>query len=327
MVVKIAISILFGLGAFGLSQMLDERAEGQMLLAIGGSVFVSGVAFVVQFLTEVESRLEVLQDSMRQVEERYEHHSQQIARVTKEQFEKISDATELFGAVEASALRIDPITQLVRDATTVAQRGDSLVSRFAQSEITRLSGYLKHLGQQAAVRYEGEDRDWLLGLTRAAMRTIDATSLTTTDAGGRSFMDGGLWNGDLGQKYLVAQQTAGRRQVKIRRIFIFDRPEFKDDKDLVNILRQHIQAGVEVRTLTPSQDHYSFTDFIVFDGELCYHTQPASPFGDSRPIIASTVLITAPDQVQERIAYFEGLWSEAAPYALPAAIPTQQQRG
>ena len=244
--------------------------------------------------------------------------------MTREQFEKISDATELFGAVEASALRIDRITQLVKIATTVAQRDDSLVSRFAQFEITRLSGYLKDLGQQAAVTYEGEDRDWLLGLTKAAVKTIDATSLTTTDAGGRSFMDGGLWTGDLGQKYLVAQQTAGRRDVKIRRIFIFDRPEFKDDKDLVNILRQHIAAGVEVRTLTPGQDHYSFTDFIVFDGELCYQTQPASPFGDSRPIIATTVLITAPDRVQERAAYFEELWNEATPYALPP-VPSQRQ--
>jgi hypothetical protein len=326
MVVKIAISIVFGLGAFGLSQMLDESTEGQLLLAIGASVYVSGIAFVVQFLIDVESRLEHLQDSIGQVEERYELHSQEVSRMTREQFEKINAATQLFGAVEASALRIDRITQLVRDATTVAQRGDHLVSRFAQSEITRLSGYLKDLGQQAAVTYEGEDRDWLLGLTRAAAKTIDATSLTTTDAGGRSFMDGGLWTGDLGQKYLVAQQTAGRRQVKIRRIFIFDRPEFKDDKDLVNILRQHIAAGVEVRTLTPSQDQYSFTDFIVFDGELCYQTQPASPFGDARPIIASTVLITAPDRVQERIAYFEELWNGATPYALPAVIPTQPTR-
>jgi hypothetical protein len=326
MVVKIGISIVFGLGAFGLSQMLDENAEGQMLLAIGASVFVSGIAFVVQFLTEVESRLEVLQDSMAKVEERYEHHSQEIARTTKEQFEKINDATQLFGAVEASALRIDPVTQLVRDATTVARGRDSLVSRFAQFEIARLSGYLKHLGQQAAVTYDGEDRDWLLGLTRAALKTIDATSLTTTDAGGRGSMDGGLWTGDLGQKYLVAQQTAARRQVKIRRIFIFDRPEFKDDKDLVNILRQHITAGVEVRTLTPRQDDYAFTDFIIFDGELCYQTQPASPYGDSRPIIATTVLMTAPDPVQERIAHFEELWNAATPYTLPAAIPTQQQR-
>jgi uncharacterized protein DUF6879 len=327
MIVKIAVAVMFGLGAFALSQTLDAKTEGQTLLAIGTSVFVSGIAFVVQFLLDVEARVEVLQDSMRQVEERYEHHSQEIARMTREQFEKINDATELFGAVEASALRIDRVTQLVRDATTVARDRDSLVSRFAQSEIVRLSGYLKDLGQQAAVAYEGEDRDWLLGLTRAAVKTIDATSLTTTDAGGRSFMDGGLWTGDLGQKYLVAQHTAGRRQVKIRRIFIFDRPEFKDDKDLVNILRQHIAAGVEVRTLTPSQDHYSFTDFIVFDGELCYQTQPASPFGDSRPIIASTVLITAPDRVQERIAHFEELWKEATPYTLPAAIPTQPTRG
>ena len=323
MIVKIAVAIMFGLGGFALSRTLDESTEGRTLLAIGTSVFVSGIAFVVQFLLDVEARVEALQDSMATVEARYEHHSLEIARMTREQFEKINNATQLFGAVEASALRNDRVTQLVRDATTVAADRDSLVSRFAQSEIARLSGYLKDLGQQAAVTYEGEDRDWLLGLTRAAVKTIDATSLTTTDA---SFIDGGLWAGDLGQKYLVAQHTAGRRHVKIRRIFIVDRPEFKDDKDLANILRQHIAAGVEVRTLTPSEDHYPVTDFVVFDGELCYQTQPASPFGDARPIIATTTLITAPERVQERVAYFEELWNAATPYPLPAAISTQQQR-
>ena len=114
--------------------------------------------------------------------------------------------------------------------------------------------------------------------------------------------------------------------MKIRRIFIFDRPEFKDDKDLVNLLRQHIAAGVEVRTLTAGADAYSFTDFIVFDGELCYQTQPASQFGDIRPIIATTLLITAPDRVQERIAQYEELWAAATPFTPPATVPTQSTR-
>ena len=324
---KVMISVAIGLGAFALSQALYHDTETQLLLGIGAAVLVCGIAFMVQFLLDVESRIGYLQDSMREATQRDEHHRREVARMTDEQLEKINDATELFGAVEASALRTDRVTQLVRDAATVARRSDSLVSRFAQYEFSRLSGYLRALGQHAAVPYEGEDRDWLLGLTRVASSTIDATSLTIADPGGGPFTDGGRWTGDLGQKYLVAQQAAVRRGVTIRRIFILDRPEFVDDKTLVHVLRQYLAAGVQVRTLAPGADRYPFTDFIVFDGELCYLTQPASRLGDSRPIVASTTLITAPDSVQERIAQYEELWEAATVYTAAPAIPNQPPGG
>jgi hypothetical protein len=319
------VSAFFGALAFALSLTLDGSAEGETLLAIGTSVFVSGVAFVVQFLVDVEGRVDQLTESMAGVGEKYEEHSKTSEENIRLQFEKINAATELFGAVEASALRIDATTQLVRDATAAVRSSSALVSKFAQGEIGRLASYLEALGQGADVPYDGEDRDWLLGLTKAASSSIDATSLTTVDAGGRGFMDGGLWNSDLGHKYLQEQHAAVRRGVKIRRIFIFDRPEFQHDKDLLNILRRHVAVGVEVRTLAPGLDRYSFIDFIVLDSELVYQSQPESRLGDSRPIIATTTLVTKPDRVLKRIQQYNELWESATEYVPPTTTPLRDE--
>ena len=322
---KIGVSAFFGALALGLSLTLDGSAEAHTLLAIGTSVFVSGIAFVVQFLVDVETRVDQLTDSMAKVGDKYEEHSRASEETIRLQFEKINAATELFGAVEASALRIDATTQLVRDATAAVRSSSALVSKFAQGEIGRLAGYLEALGQGADVPYDGEDRDWLLGLTKAATVSIDATSLTTVDAGGRGFMDGGLWNSDLGHKYLQEQHAAVKRGVKIRRIFIFDRPEFQHDKDLLNILRRHVAIGVEVRTLAPGLDRYSFIDFIVLDGELVYQSQPESRLGDSRPIIATTTLVTKPERVFRRLQQYHELWESATEFIPPPAIPSMRE--
>jgi hypothetical protein len=329
MIAKIGVSVLFGLVAFAASQELNPSAEGPTLLAVGTSVFVSGVAFVVQFLIEVEGRIDTVRDAMDRVEMRYDAHSRETDQMIREEFKKINEATDLFGAVEASALNTDAMTQLVRNSTKVVRGERSLVSAFAQAEINRLSSYLKALGQGADLTYEGADRDWLLGLTRVATVSIDATSLTTVDAGGRGFVDGGLWTSDLGQQYLSAQQDAIRRRVAIRRIFIFDRPDLEHDKDLVTILRQHALIGVQVRTLNPVEvagpGRESFVDFIVIDGVLSYQTTPASRVKDGPPIIATTTLVTDPDRVKQRIDRYQELWDLAKVYSVPV-IPTQPTR-
>src|SRR5690606_6212785 len=127
---------------------------------------------------------------VREMGVRYSDQHALTQALIREEITKVSAATELFGAVEASALRTDVVTQLVRNATSVKRAETPLVFEFAQAEINRLSGYLRDLGQQADVVYDGEDRDWMLGLTRAASESIDATSLTTVDAGGRGSVDG-----------------------------------------------------------------------------------------------------------------------------------------
>jgi hypothetical protein len=323
---KISFSLLFGVVAFLLAlgvDSLSSNVQPQVILGVGASVFISGVAFVVQFLIDVENRIDNVEGTLQSVETRYDEHNRDTRKMITDEFTKINAATELFGAVEASALKTDAVTQLVKNSTAVKRDTPSLVFDFAQAEIMRLSRYLKVLADAGDVVYEGEDRDWLLGLTRVASTSVDATSLTTVDAGGRGFVDGGLWSSDLGQRYLEAQREAIKRGVAIRRLFIIDRPELKDDADFVNVLGQHVDIKVDVRTLMAddiaSTQRSSLIDFIVMDGVLSYQVTPASRVTNRPPTIATTTLVTDERRVAERIARYEDLWNSAQPFVTDRA--------
>jgi hypothetical protein len=305
--VKVLVSVLFGVVGYGASQAVDS-SNVHLVLGLAVSLFIAGIAFVVQFLYDVEKRRE-------EMETEYEARAGETEQRITNGFTKINQATELFGLVEASALKTDAMTQLVRNSTRI-ESSPALVFEFAQAEIARLSEMLKTLGEGGDVTYEGEDRDWLLGLAKTATSTIDATSLTTVDAGGKGFVDGGLWSSDLGQRYLDAQRDAIRRNVAIRRIFIMDRPELVDDPDFLSICRFHEAIGIQVKIFDPSAvasvRRDSLFDFVIFDSVLSYQTTPASRVGDnSRPVIISTRLVTHQSAVQDRIQRFQDLWREA----------------
>ena len=160
--------------------------------------------------------------------------------------------------------------------------------------------------------YEGEDRDWILGLTRHAASTIDAISLTTVDAG----IDGGLWMTDLGQRYLQTQQEAVHRGVKIRRIFVTDRASAAEDRDFQYVCGVHSRMGIEIRVLdaadAPGTRANTMFDFIVFDDSLSYESTPASVPGRSRqPIIINTRLVQDRERVEDRVRRFQELWTAA----------------
>jgi hypothetical protein len=316
MVAKIGVSVLLGVVAFLVSEAFDSRLGNSVLIGIGASIFISGIAFVTQFLMEVDSSVDVVGRGLEGLERSYAAHVDETRQLIKDEFTKINDATELFGLVEASALKTDAMTQLVKYATSIEHNTPSLVFDFAQLEISRLSGYLKDLGQGGDVTYEGEDRDWMLGLTKVVSSTIDATSLTTVDAGGRGYIDGGLWTSDLGHHYLEAQRQAIKRGVQIRRIFIMDRPDLQNDADFVSILRQQASIGVKVKVLRPTEMNptrrASLFDFVVLDGVLSYQATTASRTIDhGRPIIVTTTLVTNGVRVQERIDRFKDLWESA----------------
>src|SRR6185503_10546489 len=94
---KIGVSVLLGAFAFLLSQFLDAGAGPSLVLGIGGSVFVSGVAFVTQFLIDVErqiddvaERIETVGEGLRKVERRYEVHNRDTERMIKDEFANIN---------------------------------------------------------------------------------------------------------------------------------------------------------------------------------------------------------------------------------------------
>jgi hypothetical protein len=316
-ITKIFVSFLFGGVAFVMTRAIESDIDSIIVLGIGVSIFVGGVAFVVQFLIGSENRIHSLDQTIQTVAEAQRNQQAITQSLIKEEFKKVSAATEPFDAVDASALKTDVVIQLVRHATAFTRDDPLLVRQFAQDEIARLSGYLRDLSQQADLVYDGEDRDWMLGLTRAASVSIDATSLTTVDAGGGGVVDGGLWSSDLGQRYLEAQKGAFARGVTIRRIFILD-GDRRDQEDFVSLLRDHLSIGVEVRTLDPRTLNVTqralLVDLIIIDGILVYQSQPAAQTDRNRPRIIETRLVSHPDRVRRSRERYEELWRLAIPF-------------
>lgn len=194
-----------------------------------------------------------------------------------------------------------------------------LILDFALTEISRLVGYVRLLGQLDDLVYDGEDRDWLLGLTRSTRISLDATSVTSIDNRGRGVVDGDLWVSDLGRQYLDAQRHAVARGVKIRRTFIVDTPELLKAADFIDVLRQHAAIGIEVKTLHPNRSaslrRASLFDFIIFDRVLSYHISLTRTRANRSQLdVVSTTLITDPARVADRMAQYEDLWRAASTF-------------
>jgi len=203
----------------------------------------------------------------------------------------------------------------VRNAAVIPA-SPPLLYDFAEAEIARMSEFLKELGEGSDVTYDGEDRDWLLGLARHARSTIDATSFSTVDAGSNGF-DGGFWVSDLGQRYLEVQRDAAQRGVAIRRIFILDRPELKDDPAFLGVYRLQVAMNIQVRFLDASTmpailKIAPLFDFILFDDVLSYEAVPAPRVSSAaNPNIRNTELVLRRRRVDERIERYKNLWSHA----------------
>jgi hypothetical protein len=311
---KLPLKVFVSLSLFAITYLLttvltETATNTDVVVGLGASLFVAGVAFIVQFLYDLEKRLA-------RMEQEYSRHATVNEQRINEGFEKINEATKLFSLVEASALRTDEVTKLVSRAVQI-KPSPELIFDLAQHEIARLSDLLKTLGNEGDATYEGEDRDWMLALTRSVTSTLDATS-TTVDVGGHDFLDGSLWQSDLGQRYLEAQRDAIRRGVRVRRIFILDHPELRDDLNFRKVVSMQDDIGIEVRamdpTLMPGQFIPPVFDLIIFDGVVSYQATPTARVNHlSRQNIASTQLITTQASVRSNIDRFNALWQVATP--------------
>jgi hypothetical protein len=317
---KILIGVVSFWVAFGISTLLPKDEKPEMAWSIGASLFVAGVVFIAHYLFEVERKLDALlqsfDDTRKQLGNQVRLHAEATEHQLREGFSKIHLAEEIFGLREASQLDAEEMMQiakLVRNRTKITSEAPQLIQDFALAEMSRLVEYLKQMGDSNDLTYEGEDQDWLLGLTKVARSEIQATSLSTVDAGGRGFIDGGLWSTDFGQRYLDFQRHAIRtREVRVQRLFILDRKGLNIE-DLHQILRMHLSIGVEVRTLDATVAptlHTRLHDFILFDRKLSYQTTTASSLDSQlNPIIVNITLVTDPERVNRRISEFADLWS------------------
>jgi hypothetical protein len=302
---KITTTLILGGGTYAITNTYDQPVIFSIML----SVFIGGVSLVTQFLIDFSNRLEALEVGQRR-------HLAAVKDMVRTRFANISEATELFGRVESSAMSIDLVKELAHHSANLDPSADQLIHLLAHSEIARVSDFMKELSQHSEITYDGEDRDWLLALTRNAQATIDATSFMAVDASALGFSNGGLWASNLGQSYLEEQQKALDRGVTIRRIFMLDAPEQAQDPELLQICEMQQKLGILVRTLDPltlpSVHGNRMFDFILFDSVISYESTIAAwTRKGTKPPIVSTRLVLSEQRVHERAGGFEELWAAA----------------
>jgi hypothetical protein len=294
-ILKIGLPLLIALLTLAAAEAGGMRGRNSLALAAVAAFACALVLFIV----DTEMRFSVLDARM------------------AEGFAKLGKSAELSSVTDRSILDRALLTDLVQTARQTDERINPLLKRLARRELERVTVLVRQLPVGSEITYEGEDRDWLLGLTREAERSIDAISLSTVDAGVAG-LDGGLWTSDLGIRYLGVQREAIARKVRIRRIFVFADTETAMDETLRDITQQQRDVGVEVRMLglpfIPGWMRQMIFDFIVFDGTVTYETTPeASSAGQKRPGILSTKLAPMPARVRELEERFERLWDAADP--------------
>lgn len=298
---KVTVTLITGFTTYALAQLINE----DFAFEVGISIFLSGVVFVVMYLIEVEGRLD-------NVEEGQQRHAGSTENLLQTGFRSFSRATGTFAVLQSSKTPTERVMKLVDNISHLDTEND-LVFRFAQTEIERLGMLMHDLTHGNDSVYEGEDRDWMLNLTRSASRSIDAISLTTVDLG----VDGGLWLTDLGQRYLQLQRDAIARGVVTRRVFVAEEADKLERPDFLEICEMHQRLGVKVKVLdlhdAPGTLMNTMFDFIVFDNALSYESIPASQRTNQKKpiIIITTRLVREEARVKERVSRFAELWEAA----------------
>jgi hypothetical protein len=300
---NLTIGLIFKLGIpllLGVITIVSANVSGmssQDSLQLGA--LVVGVFVLAMFLIDFEVRFLHLSDGLAQA------------------LSGLDESSRLSALAEQSALDANLLTDVIEVAGQVDDSVHPLLLRLARAEVSRVTRFIRQLPAEDEIAYDGEDREWMLGLTREVTRSVDAISLSTVDAGMRDF-DGGLWTSDLGTRYLELQRKAIARGVQIRRIFVFENVELAGDETFLKITELQRKAGVKVRmldhSLIPEYLRAMIFDFIVFDGALSYETTTATALGaGTRPLIVRTVLGLMPKRVDELQNRFEELWDAADP--------------
>jgi hypothetical protein len=300
LVIRILVTMALGGGTYLLGNVVHQAPAQSLML----SVFVGGVVLVLQLLIEFETRvtaLEVGQDRL----------AAEVRSVVAQTFSAVSEATELFGRVEASALR-DDVVRTARSALRIGRPAPLLVD-LARAQLERTSHLLEQVGGSSEVSYDGEDRDWLLSLTYHVKSTLDATSRGSFGPDGR-FVDEGLWRTELGRRYLEMQARALRNGVTIRRVFILDGAELLGDPDFREICDEQRDLGILVRAVVLQKVRsagVSFVaDFILFDDAVSYESTLLRPrTGQGQPMYVATTLVLDRVRIGQQRQRFDELWA------------------
>jgi hypothetical protein len=297
---KMAWTVLTGFIAFAGSALLDDvfhvSSADQILLTF----ITGGVTLIVQYLAEFEQKLRSFEVYERDV-------LTELGSTIRRSFAGVNEATDLHEEMERSTLNVDVLKQVIRRAGHFTNMTSPLVRRLADGEVERLAGTLQSLAGGHELFYDGEDREFLLGLTRRAQKSILATSWTTKDGPEADF-----WFTDLAARYLDLQRTALRRGVEVKRVFIFESPELAHTARVQRILAVQRSVGVHYKVLGvgPLPSDGSIADFVIFDGEVSHDTAPVTRRDESGAL--TTRIVLDQEHVLNRMLRFQELWDLAS---------------
>jgi hypothetical protein len=295
-VLKVGFPLLIGLITLVAANLGGMQVRNTLELA---AIVAFGVALII-FIVDTEIRISAV--------------GERVATG----FARIGTLAELSAKMERSSLGPVLLAEFLETASQVDGRVNPLLQRVARQEVERVTAFVRQLQVGGEITYDGEDRDWLLGLTQEAESSIDAISLSTVDAGVLG-LDGGLWTSDLGIRYLDDQRKAIARKVRIRRIFVVEHEAMAHDESFLRVTQMQRNAGVQVRMLDqkliPDYLQSMIFDFIIFDGVVSYETAAGAPFtaGQPRPGTLRTRLAPEPTRVRDLEQRFEQLWERADP--------------
>ncbi|WP_327290184.1 hypothetical protein [Streptomyces sp. NBC_01198] len=269
-----------------LSYLLTNLADQPEIWKITVSVFIAGAALIVQYLADFEGQLSA--------------HALEVKTLVRDGLTGFNDATRLSALLEESPIGSAEVEQLSRTVVEFGAGRPDLLYVFARSEIARLAGLLADLRGNHA-DYEGEDRDWLLSLTRCAAVSVDAASTS---------VDREFWDTDLGRHYESAQEAAVRRGVPVRRLIIVNTPA-EIDTAVTEVRDRQKSLGIDVRvlavsTLSAAERRDSVKNFVLFDGAVGYESSTE----DSDPSRIYETSLAIGDRVTERVRRFQVLWAK-----------------
>ncbi|MFI0367035.1 DUF6879 family protein [Actinomadura sp. 1N219] len=277
-----------GAGAFAflITNVVADQSIAQSLTL---SILIGGVVMLVELLVDFDKRVEGIERWMRATDLAIESAKWQQA---------LGD----------SALDREAFTRFREAVVNFGQDCPPLIRRFAELVVKADTDLIDSLSRgEREVTCDGEDHDWILQLTGATTKTLDATSTTTVDGTGENF-SGGFWTSEHGRRYLKAQVEAKGRGVIIRRLFIRHDDRYSDDLDFPAIAQEQRRAGIEVKVLRYDQIPTQLdtpTDFVLFDEEVAYEVVPAS---NPQLGFFMTRLRTRTDYTRECKERFERLW-------------------
>jgi hypothetical protein len=313
---KIGWTLLAGFVSFTGSGLLDNVLHVGLADQLILTIVVGGVTLIVQYLADVERRMDESDRLHRRMIE-------DLDGLVRRGFESVNEATELLSEIEQSTDRRDHIKQVIRRLATISPFAPALVQSLADSELARLAVTLKSLSDGHEVFYDGEDREYLLALAHGATKSILATSWATTNHHDVGF-EAGFWLSDLGARYLDLQRAAVRGGVVIQRVFVVESPSLMANPELGRILTMQRGAGIQVRLISGedvAQDG-GLSDFVIFDEQVCYDTTPVTRSETpGAPWRLTTRLVLNEETVRQRLERFRELW--AKPLLASQADPSE----